>query len=101
MDIAEVKPCLTKVIEETKELIKTWGIDENVFDKARIDFERLQTKGTKDNNNNDKVRPPKKVGKKKSNSIKWVCSECGTIIQSTEEVNVICGDCGATFEKEE
>lgn len=36
---------------------------------------------------------------KKGSSIKWVCPCCGTIIRSTREVNVICGDCGEKFIK--
>ena len=44
-----------------------------------------------------------KGGSKKSinRSIKYVCPECGTIIRTTREVNVICGDCGVPFEREE
>ncbi len=106
LNVKKVAPfgwALTEVTEETKEVIRTWGIDENVFDKARVDFERLQTgKGNKDKEGDDetaKVRPPKT--KKKGNSIKWVCPECGTIIRSTKEVNVVCGDCGVKFKKEE
>ena len=40
-----------------------------------------------------------KPTKKKGNSIKWVCPCCGTIIRSTKQVNVICGDCGVKFEQ--
>lgn len=44
-----------------------------------------------------------KGGSKKSinRSIKYVCPECGTIIRATREVNVVCGDCGVPFEREE
>ncbi|MDD4564706.1 MAG: SprT-like domain-containing protein [Eubacteriales bacterium] len=44
-----------------------------------------------------------KGGSKKSinRSIKYVCPECGTIIRTTREVNVICGDCGVPFERED
>lgn len=41
------------------------------------------------------TRPPKK----KSSSIKWICPCCGTIIRSTKEVNIVCGDCGEKFIK--
>lgn len=40
------------------------------------------------------VSPIKPKG---SNSIKWVCPQCGAIIRSTKEVNVICGDCNEKF----
>ena len=30
---------------------------------------------------------------KKSNSIKYVCPQCGAIIRATKDVNMICGDC--------
>ena len=44
-----------------------------------------------------------KGGSKKSSnrSIKYVCPECGTIIRATREVNVVCGDCGLPFERED
>jgi len=44
-----------------------------------------------------------KGGSKKSinRSIKYVCPECGTIIRATREVNVVCGDCGVPFERED
>ena len=35
----------------------------------------------------------------KNRSIKYVCPECGTIIRATREVNVVCGDCGVSFER--
>jgi len=40
------------------------------------------------------------TGKSKNRSIKYVCSECGTIIRATREVNVVCGDCDVPFERE-
>lgn len=42
-----------------------------------------------------------KGGSKKfiNRSIKYVCPCCGTIIQATREVNVICGDCGEPFKR--
>lgn len=43
------------------------------------------------------VKPPKKP----SNSRKYVCPKCGTIIRATREVNVICGDCNVKFEQAE
>jgi hypothetical protein len=37
--------------------------------------------------------------KSKNRSIKYVYPCCGTIIRATREVNVICGDCGESFER--
>lgn len=57
--------------------------------KASINASRLQEFGT-----------TKGVSKKSKNrSIKYVCPCCGTIIQATREVNVICGNCGEPFEQ--
>ena len=39
------------------------------------------------------IKPPKRP----SSPRRWVCPDCGTIIRSTKEVNVICGDCGKQF----
>lgn len=38
--------------------------------------------------------------KGKSNSRKYVCPECGTIVRATKEVNVMCGDCEVHLEEE-
>ena len=40
---------------------------------------------------------PTRTGIGKSNSRRWVCPQCGTIIRSTRTVNVICGDCMTPF----
>lgn len=37
----------------------------------------------------------------KQSTRKYICPVCGTIIRATKEVNVICGDCGVSFEEEE
>lgn len=43
------------------------------------------------------IKPKKPT---KSNSIKWVCPNCGMIIRSTRDnINVICGDCNEQFIK--
>lgn len=71
--------------EETKEIIDTWDLDESAFG-----INRAGEGGGKE-----------KKTKKKSNIVKWVC-ECDTIIRSSKpEINVICGDCGSKFKKEE
>lgn len=38
--------------------------------------------------------------KTKSNSRKYVCPKCKTIIRATRAVNVVCGDCNVSFELE-
>ena len=38
--------------------------------------------------------------KPKSNSRKYVCPKCKTIIRATRAVNVVCGDCDIPFELE-
>jgi DNA-directed RNA polymerase subunit RPC12/RpoP len=40
----------------------------------------------------------KTVTRTKQSSRKYVCSQCGVIVRATKEVNIICGDCGATME---
>lgn len=39
------------------------------------------------------IKPPKRP----SSTRRWICPDCGTIIRSTRDVNVICGDCGKQF----
>jgi hypothetical protein len=76
----------TSLKDETRALIETWEIDQEAFVLARKGFSKDEANG----------------GKKKSNSIKWVCEGgCKAIVRSTKEVNVICGDCNAKFKKEE
>lgn len=93
----------TKLKPETLEIIEGWGLDTEVFHKARIDFENPlpSSSGKKGAESEGNDALPPKPPKKKSSSIKWVCG-CGTIIRSTKpEINVICGDCGSKFEKVE
>lgn len=74
----------SELTEETIEKIKSFGLDESVFTLKRCDFD---TSGEKK--------------KKKSNIIKWQCS-CGVIIRSSKDgINIICGECGTKFEKQE
>lgn len=75
----------SSLTNETIEKIKGFGIDESVFTLKRYDFSK---------NGNSKE-------KKKSNIIKWQCS-CGQIVRSSKDgLNIICGDCGSKFEKQE
>jgi hypothetical protein len=71
--------------DETKEIIAEWDLDESAFGLTRAGDGGGE----------------KKKGKKKSNIVKWVCG-CDVIIRSSKpEINVICGDCGTKFEKQE
>lgn len=73
----------SSLTDDTVAEIEEMDINKTAFTLARKDF------------NSD----PKK--KKKSNIVKWVCG-CNVIIRSSKpEINVICGDCGTQFEKQE
>ena len=75
----------SSLTDETIEKIKNFGIDESVFSLRRYDFSA---------SGSDKE-------KKKSNIIKWQCG-CGQIVRSSKDgLNIICGDCGTKFKKEE
>ena len=47
---------------------------------------------------NDNSQPP---NKKRSSYQRWICPSCHTIIRSTKNVNIICGDCGEHFIRKE
>jgi hypothetical protein len=67
---------------ETEAIIRELGINEEAFKVARMDFSTV-------------------AAEKKPSTYKWVCG-CGTIVRSTKpEINIICGDCGTKFEREE
>lgn len=73
----------SQLTEESIEKIKTFGINEELFSLKRYDFSA------------------EKKDKKKSNIIKWQCG-CGQIVRSSKDgLNIICGDCGSKFEKQE
>lgn len=84
---------VTSPTESTLDFIISYGLED--FKIARksdlfIGF------GATDNSGSPKpIRTRKPKG---SNSIKWVC-DCGTIIRSTKEVNVMCCDCGSRFHR--
>lgn len=76
----------SELTEETIEKIKSFGLNEELFSLKRYDFNAVDSKDNQ---------------KKKSNIIKWQCS-CGVIIRSSKDgLNIICGDCGTKFEKQE
>lgn len=74
----------SELTNESIEKIKAFGLNEELFSLKRYDFNAVQNKE-----------------KKKSNIIKWQCS-CGQIVRSSKDgLNIICGDCGSKFEKQE
>lgn len=78
---------ITKPTEETVEFIKSFDLKFNLYRPTVSD------KPTPDDDEEEKDKP-----RKKSSTRKYVCPVCGTIIRSTKDVNVICGDCGVPFE---
>lgn len=73
-----------KLTDESKEIIKGFGIDEGVFSLKRYDFSAQ-----------------KNEEKKKTNIIKWQCP-CGNIVRSSKpNLKLICGDCMQPFEMQE
>lgn len=82
---------VTEPSEETLNFCISYGLQEiQISRNTGISFVGVSG-GTDRNGGADK--PPVKKG----NSRKWICPCCGTIIRSTREVNVICGDCSKTF----
>lgn len=49
----------------------------------------------------DKGNDNSAFNKKKSSYQRWICPCCQTIIRSTKNINIICGDCGKQFVHEE
>lgn len=74
---------LSRVNPEAEALIKTFKLNPEAFNLARIDI--INTSGTK----------------KKSSVRKYVCPCCGNIVRTTKELNIICGDCKVPFIQEE
>ena len=74
-----------KITDETKELIKTFDINEEAFLIAR------KPPGVANEEESGQEKS-ESTGRKKS--FKWICPGCTLIIRSTkEDINVMCGDC--------
>ena len=44
------------------------------------------------------AEPPKVTTTgRRGNSIRWICPDCGAIVRSTKQVNILCGDCNTPF----
>ncbi len=85
---------ITSPTESTLDFIIEYGLEDFKISRKSDLFIGF---GATDNNGSPKpVRTRKPKG---SNSIKWICPCCGTIIRSTKEINVICGDCNEKFIK--
>lgn len=75
----------SSLTDESIDRINKFDINKEVFSLKRYDFSANE-EGKK---------------KSKSNIIKWQC-ECGQIVRSSKDgLNIICGDCGTKFKKEE
>jgi len=85
----------TKVGDDLAETIKSWGLDETVFDVARMDFATQPAKGT--DKEGEDVNPKTGTKVRKTNSIKYTCPTCGAIVRATKELNIECGDCNVAF----
>lgn len=74
-----------KITEETKELCRSFNINEEAFKIARLKpgEEQSQEEGEE-----------KGESRSRKKSFKWVCPGCTLIIRSTKEsINVMCADC--------
>lgn len=75
----------SSLTDESIDRINSFGLNKEVFSLKRYDFSASG----------------EQKEKKKSNIIKWQCG-CGQIVRSSKDgLNIICGDCGTKFKKEE
>lgn len=73
----------SSLTDESIAKINSFDLNKELFSLKRYDFNAVDKE------------------KKKSNIIKWQCG-CGQIVRSSKDgLNIICGDCGTKFEKEE
>lgn len=81
---------------EPSDLLIEWIIENDIREipMNRTDFVQVQLGGGSRTPSTGGTIP---TGTSKSNSRRWVCPCCGTIIRSTRTVNVICGDCMETM----
>lgn len=78
-----------KLTDETKEKIKTLGINQKAFTIARRGLELHEGA---ENGNEEEPKPK---------SFKWLCPSCKLIVRSTKDnINIKCGDCDQKMEKE-
>jgi hypothetical protein len=80
---------MTSLNDDTKELIKSFNIDENAFEWFRLLSDDLQ----------DKENKPKK--KRQSHQKKYTCPVCEAEIKSKDKIKALCIECNVAFEPEE
>ena len=90
---------ITTLTEETAEwLAQQPGMQD--ITASRKTLLQIKTKAD-DSEDGEETTTTIKGGRQtsKNRSIKYVCPHCGAIIRATREVNVVCGDCNAAFER--
>ena len=71
----------SRLTDETKELIKSFQLDEAAFALAR-------------------VIPQKKAASKSNSQSKYICPDCFESFRAKKNLNVMCGDCNVAYEEE-
>lgn len=76
---------------EPSDLLLSWILDNDIREipMNRTDAGQVQIGGGRKTPSSGNAS----AGGTKSNSRRWVCPHCGTIVRSTRAVNLICGDC--------
>lgn len=72
----------TKLNQETKEIVDTWNINQEIFNIHRLIFSKLKPASTK------------------KTKIKMFCPVCNKKVNTIEnDIEIICGKCGCKFKK--
>lgn len=87
---------ITKPTEQLIDYVINKGWEDIMMNRASFPFSigGGSSKGKSKNEDGTETTKPK------SNSRKYVCPKCRTIIRATRNVNVVCGDCNIPFELE-
>lgn len=85
---------ITTLKDSTKDLIRKLKPKIELFKVARQNALEIEIEDGEEEGEDKKK-------KKKSSMRKYVCPTCDIIIRATKDVNVICGECGQTFVKED
>lgn len=91
-----------KLTEESKEIIKHFDINHEVFIIARNTFGTI-VKGTGCNDSEDPSGSEPSDGrpKRKTHIRKYSCKTCGISVRASKEVNIRCDDCNEKMIQEE
>ena len=86
---------VTKPTDELIDYVINKGLEDIMMNRGALHFPT-------DSSGKEKAagEPGTEKTKTKSNSRKYVCPKCRTIIRATRVVNVVCGDCNIPFELE-